>query len=257
LLRLTATPRNKRLVANIATLAFLLLWAAYTMVVPSYKVPGPLLVLTKIWAFLTDRFDLLQLALSVFHVAAAIVVAFVLGTLLAFTAHYVPLLRPLIYERITPFMNAFSGIGWALIAVLWLGVNDGTVIFAISAILLPFAIVNMREGLENLDAELLEMTRSFDRGGLRGLRLVTLPLLFPFMVITLRVSFGVAWKVALTAELLGGSSGLGFLVNTARQAYNSSLIFAAIALIVAIVYCTDQYLLRALERKVTQRDHAS
>jgi NitT/TauT family transport system permease protein len=254
---LAPTPKNKRLVANLATLAFLLLWAAYATVVPSYKVPGPLLVLQKLGAFLTDRFDLLQLAISVFHVAAAIVIAFVLGTLLAFAAHYVPLLRPLIYERITPFMNSFSGIGWALIGVLWFGVNDATVIFAISAILLPFAVVNMRAGLEQLDKELLEMAHSFGRGSWRTFVLVTLPLLFPFMVITLRVSFGVSWKVALTAELLGGSSGLGFLVNTARQAYNSSLIFAAIALIVAIVYITDQYVLRALERRVAGRDHAN
>jgi NitT/TauT family transport system permease protein len=253
---LAPTPKNKRLVANAVTVMFLIAWAAYATVVPSYKVPGPWLVLTKIGAFLTNRFDLQQLGLSVFHVAAAIVISFVLGTLLAFAAHYIPVLRPLIYERMTPFMNSFSGIGWALIAVLWFGVNDGTVIFAISAVLLPFAVVNMREGLEHLDGELLEMARSFDRGGWRSFMLVTLPLLFPFMVITLRVSFGVSWKVTLTAELLGGSSGLGYLVNTARQAYNSSLIFAAIALIVAIVYGTDQYVLRSLERHVVRRDHA-
>ena len=50
--------------------------------------------------------------------------------------------------RITPFFNAFSSIGWTLLAILWFGLNAGTVIFAITAIILPICVINLRAGLE-------------------------------------------------------------------------------------------------------------
>ena len=46
-----------------------------------------------------------------------------------------------------------------------------------------------------------------------------------------------SWKVALTAELFGGNAGLGYLVNVARQEFDTPTIFAVIVLIIAFVYC--------------------
>ena len=144
-----------------------------------------------------------HLLISIGHICAAVVIAFVLGSALAMTAHYLPVCRLMIHGRIAPFLNSFSGIGWTLLAVIWFGLDHTTVIFAIAAVLTPFAIVNMRAGLENLDPELLEMARSFSRSRWRGFSYIVLPSLYPFMFATLRISFGVAWKVALTAELFG------------------------------------------------------
>ncbi len=48
------------------------------------------------------------------------------------------------------------------------------------------------------------------------------------MFATLRIMFGVAWKVTLTAELFGGNSGLGYLINMARQDFDTTTIFVSI-----------------------------
>ena len=64
---------------------------------------------------------------------------------------------------------------------------------------------------------------------------IVLPTLFPFMFAAVRVSFGVSWKVALTAELFGGSRWLGYTMNIARQELETQ-IYAVIALIVVIVF---------------------
>ena len=42
---------------------------------------------------------------------------------------------------------------------------SATVVFAISVVLTPFAIINMREGLETLDGEVLEMAASVAASG--------------------------------------------------------------------------------------------
>ena len=40
-----------------------------------------------------------------------------------------------------------------------------------------------------------------------------MPMLFPYAFATLRISFGVSWKVVLTAELFGGSGGMGYMLT--------------------------------------------
>ena len=37
------------------------------------------------------------------------------------TPYYVGWLRPAIDSRLTPFLNSFPGIGWTLLAIIWLG----------------------------------------------------------------------------------------------------------------------------------------
>jgi NitT/TauT family transport system permease protein/sulfonate transport system permease protein len=150
-------------------------------------------------------------------------------------------------------MSAFSGIGWTLLAVIWFGVSSFTVVFTIVAVLLPFAMVNLREGLMALDRELLEMGRSFGRSRQRGWTLLVLPSLVPFMAATLRIMFGVAWKVALTAELFGGGRGLGYLINLARQDYDTAMLFAVILFIIAAVTAADRWLFAPLERLTTRQ----
>ena len=89
-------------------------------------------------------------------------------------------------------------------------------------------------------------------GGARMFALVIVPSLYPFIFATLRIMFGVAWKVTLTAELFGGNSGLGYMINLARQEFDTATIFAAIILIIAFVHGMDQYVLAPLQASVSR-----
>jgi len=246
----------RKLGAHLFTLLFLAAWEAASLVAPSYLLPGPIPVAQRLWLFVTSSRDLGHLGASLFHVGAAITISFLIGALLALIPYYVPVLRFAIERRIGPFLNAFSAIGWTLLSIMWFGVTPLTVIFAISAVLVPFALVNMLAGLADLDPEIIEMAASFTHGRWRMFALVVVPSLYPFVFATLRIMFGVAWKVTLTAELFGGNSGLGYMINLSRQEFDTSTIFAAIILIIGFVHSMDQYLLAPLQAKVS-RHYAS
>lgn len=226
----------------------LAIWTGASQFLPSYLLPGPVEVVLNIWQMLTVWALAKNALASIFHVVSAVVAAFLIGMALALLAHYVTLFRSLVHRRLSTFLNSFSGIAWALLAVLWFGVNQFTVIFAVTVILLPFTLVNIREGLEHLDREILEMGQSFTGRGLRNLRLIVMPLLLPFIVATLRISFGVAWKVTLTSELLGGDKGLGYIVNIAVQEQNTARILAVSLMIVAFVRVLDRYGFEPVQR---------
>jgi NitT/TauT family transport system permease protein/sulfonate transport system permease protein len=246
----------RRLAAHLFTLLFLAVWQAAALIAPAYLLPGPVPVALRLWAFVTSWRDLGHLGASLYHVATAITVSFIVGSLLALIPYYVPVLRFAVERRIGPFLNSFSAIGWTLLSIMWFGVSPLTVVFAISAVLVPFALVNMSAGLANIDGETLEMARSFTRSRPRTFALVIVPSLYPFVFATLRIMFGVAWKVTLTAELFGGNSGLGYMINLSRQEFDTTTIFAAIIIIIGFVYGMDRYVLGPLQLRVS-RHYAS
>lgn len=242
----------RRVAVHVFTALALAAWVLASSQMPAYMFPDPLTVLARAVEFFTHANLFAHLVATVAHVLVSLILAFLLGLILALLAHDVPATRRMIHGRITPFLNSFSSIGWTLIAILWFGLNPGTVIFAITAIILPVCLVNLQAGLDGMDTELAEMGRSFGRGYIDLFRLVTLPALLPFMFATIRISFGIAWKVALTAELFGGNSGFGFVVNLARQAFDSSQIFAVIAIIVVIYVITDNFILAPIQRRLAR-----
>lgn len=249
----STTPAVKRAVAFAFAALVMGGWAFASTRLPAYVMPSPMEVGSTLLGFVTDARKFGHVVATLRNVASAIALSFVLGALLALVAHYVRWTDPAIHRRLGPFLNAFSGIGWTLLAVIWFGVSMTTVVFAISAVLLPFAMVNLREGLAALDRELGEMGTSFTRRRLPVFLTIVLPALVPFAMATLRIMFGVAWKVTLTAELFGGNEGLGYLINLARQEFDTATIFAVILLIVAAVYGADRWMLGPLQRAVSRR----
>jgi ABC-type nitrate/sulfonate/bicarbonate transport system permease component len=244
---------SSALVANAFTIAALAAWWGYAQIVPPYLLPGPFAVFGRMADFFTDATLAGQLATSLMHVSSAIVLAFVIGCALAAIAHFLPLSRLLIDSFVTPFLNAFSGIGWLFLAILWFGLNSFTVIFAVTLILVPFTIINVRVGLQELDGELLELGRSLSRSIYRRATKIILPLLIPYLFAALRTSFGVSWKVVLTAELFGGNAGVGYLLNVARQEFDTETIFAIILFILLFVAAAETLIFRPVQRRLDRR----
>ena len=248
--------RKARLAGHLFVLAFFGVWILYSSVVESYVMPGPWLVFSRLGLMFTDVHEVGHMFYSFAHIIVSVAISFVLGSALAFIAHYFGTFELMVHGRLSPFLNSFSGIGWTFLAIIWFGISDVTVIFVISMVLIPFAIINMREALVNLDQERIEMSVSFTRSGWRRFRLVILPSLYPFIFATIRISFGVAWKVALTAELFGGNTGLGYMLNLARQDFDMPLVIAVIVVIIAFVYSTDRWIFMPVQAHLA-RHHVS
>jgi NitT/TauT family transport system permease protein len=233
--------------AHLLSVLVVIAWGAAAAVLPSYLLPGPIVVATSAIELLSSANFLLNALLSLWHIMASIAIAFTGGLVLALAMHFAPVLRLAINGRLNPFLSSFSTIGWVFLAIFWFGLTDFTVIFVVAVTLLPFALSNVRAGLDSLDGEMIELAKSFGRRRRRLLRMMLLPLLVPYLFATLRICLGVAWKVVLTAELFGGSSGLGYQISRARADLDIPAIFAIILIIVAIVTITDKLLLEPVQ----------
>jgi NitT/TauT family transport system permease protein len=115
--------------------------------------------------------------------------------------------------------------------------------------LIPFCLVNVSEGLREIDLEMLEMARSFTRRKIVVLFKVTLPLLMPYIISAVRIAYGVGWKIALVAELFGSESGLGFLLQQAQSVSDAATVFATCFAIVIIFWVGEKIVINPLSRK--------
>lgn len=235
----------------------LIAWYFGSKHVQPYLLPSPQSVGSKVLDLLGRDPTLAENTLvSAERVVVSVVLAIGLGSALVIVARYVPVLRRFIVNRFMPFMNAMPALGWAIIGLFWFHVSNSGVVFVEVVILLPFVMINMWEGMKELDNDLLEMTMSFTRNRPRTLIKVVLPLLLPYFFASLRISFGTAWKIALFAELFGAPSGLGYLINLAQQNTDSVTVFAAIIIIIGIVFLVQRLVFDQIEKLLFKQREA-
>ncbi len=248
------SPLMARRLAALVFVAFALVgWQVYSSYMPPVLIPSPARVLERFIELWTDPRYITYAVASLIHVVASVTISFTLGVAIALVGYYFSIFDLAIYGRLSPFLNSFSAIGWAFLAMIWLGVNESAVIFTTSAALLPFAIINAGAGLRELNAEIVEMATSFTRSSRRQIIWVILPMMFPYLFATIRLCFGIGFQIVLTAELLCGSSGLGSLINIARQRFWTDMVFAVAALILIVVYVTDRIIFAAIQRRLRKR----
>ena len=244
----------ERLIGEGLVVLALIAWWAMARGLPEFILPGPIAVARRLARVVRDaRISSGTLFASTWRVLVSIALALLIGGGLAFLAHGVPWLEAVVDERIKPVLNSFPSIGWAILAAIWFEPGDFGVIFVEVAILIPFCLINIAEGLRNLDRELMEMGRSFTRNRARILWRLTLPLLVPYGLSATRIAYGIAWKIALVAELLGAPSGLGYLMLRAQTAADSTTFLATCFAIVLIFVAGERLVIVPLERRFARQ----
>ena len=243
----------ERLIGEGVVVLALIGWWALARHLPEFILPGPVAVARQLLALFVSPDFLWNLLASTWRVLVSIAAALLIGGGLAFLAHGVPWMAAVVDERIEPVLNAFPSIGWAILAAIWFEPGDFGVIFVEVAILIPFCLINIAEGLRNVDREVMEMGRSFTRHRARILWRLTLPLLVPYALSATRIAYGIAWKIALVAELLGAPSGLGYLMLRAQTAADSATFLAICFVIVLIFVLGERLVIVPLERRFQRR----
>ena len=254
----TSATTTQRLTADGAVVAVIAVWWMGARQLPAFVLPGPLDVLKEMARFLIDGGTAYHAAVSFGRVVVSVTIAMSLALALASVVRAAPIFDEVVERRILTFFNSFPSVGWAILGVVWFKISTPTVLFIQTAIILPFCIINALAGFRQIDPDLDELGLSLTRSPIRRFFKVTLPLVAPFLIAGLRVSYGICWKIALVSELFGASSGLGYLLMRAQTTSDAATVFACCLVIVLIFGVTDYFVLRPLAARFSvNQDHAS
>jgi|SRR5690606_15959849 len=248
-----AQPGTRPVLAHVigdGTVVLLLLaWWLASQSMGKTLIPDPLEIGSRMLGIMFDPSLALNWIWSFLRVLGSVVVAIFLGGLMALLPRWMPASEGVIHSLLKPFLISFPTVAWAILATIWFGVSTPTVLFIQVVILVPYCLINISEGVRAIDPELSEMGYSFTRRRMRLLVRIVLPQLLPYFIAALRIAYGVAWKIALIAEMFGAQSGLGYLMVRAQSYADGNTVLATCLVIVILFWAGDRLLIAPLSRR--------
>jgi ABC-type nitrate/sulfonate/bicarbonate transport system permease component len=137
------------------------------------------------------------------------------------------------------------------VIVVWFGFGPtAKTVVVILFVLFPVLINTMR-GVQEVDRELVEVARSFCSGERRMWFDLILPSALPYVVTGLRLAIGRALIGVIVAEFFTAFSGLGYLIVTNANSFQTDRTFVPILVIAALGVLLTA-LLELVERRVVR-----
>ncbi len=78
-----------------------------------------------------------------------------------------------------------------------------------------------------------------------------LPQLLPYLLSSSRYALGICWKICTTIELIGLSSGVGYMLNCWFGLFSMTQVFAWLLMFLAVMLAIEFLIFKPLEKRLT------
>jgi len=248
--RIAADPSRPLWTALSLTL-LVLGWAAIAAVLQSRYLPSPAEVARLFLVELISGDLLRNVAITLARVAAAALIAFLIGTAIGiFLGRHRDADR--FFDSWLIFFLNVPALITIVLCYLWIGLDEAAAITAVALNKIPNVAVTLREGARAVDPQYDEMANVFRFDRLKRLRHVLLPQLEPYLAAAARSGLALIWKIVLVVELIGRSSGVGFEIELNFQNFEIGKIFVYALAFMAVIQAIDLAVLQPWERRATR-----
>ena len=156
-------------------------------------------------------------------------------------------------EPIGVFANAISGIAWIPLAIVWFGIGWLTTLFILLNTVFWLVFFNTLLGVRSVPRVYEHSVRTLGGSRWAVISQVCIPGAMPSIVTGVRMSMGFGWRALIAAEMIGGDSGLGFMIFVSAQEYKIEEVFLGVLIIASIWMLTDRFCLVPLEKWTIHR----
>jgi len=196
-----------------------------------------------------------HVAVSGLEFVAGFGLAAIVGVLLGLAIGVSDLVR----DVLEPWLSALYAtpvVAFAPLFVVWMGIGPSSkVAVAFLLAVLPI-IINTSAGIRTTEQNLVDVARSFSATRAQVFFKILIPSALAFIIAGLRLGVGRAIIGVVVAEFFGTRAGLGYLILTSSQLFDTSALFVAVV-ILAGVGVLSVILLQKLERRLAPwRDFA-
>lgn len=204
----------------------------------------PLPTFKALISLLTDKGFWMSVTASLRRVGIGIGFAFLIGLPMGLLIGFYYKIRALTTIPIQ-FLRMISPLAWMPIALLVFARFESAIYFLITISTIWPIMLNTAVGAAGVNPQWLQMALNQGASNRQLILRIVLPATMPYIFTSLRLALGVAWIVLVPAEYLGVTSGLGYIINDARDTLEYDRLMAtvvAIGLIGFILDATIQFL---------------
>lgn len=248
--RLAVTfPKNKYTAFVVALGSGLFLWSVLAIIFPGAVFPYPHAAFVEMGSLIVTGSAWPNLWATLYRTFWGFLGATILGIALGVVMGINTIGR----QFFTPYLFiglSIPGIAWAAVTTLIFGLGDLAPIVATVVTAFPFIAINVWKGVEDIDHELIRMSKSFGISSTRLLRRMILPSVAPGLFTAFRYGIAISWKVETSAEIFAVNQGVGIRMLDAFEAFRYAQAWGWALLFMIVLILIEFGVIKPLEQKV-------
>ena len=144
-------------------------------------------------------------------------------------------------------------LAWAPLILTIFGIQDDGKIFLLFMVAFAIMVISARTGATGTQLSKIHAAHSLGASNRQILRRVIFPNSLPEILTGIRISIGVCWGTLVAAEMLAGTTGIGFVENVARKQSDYEVIWVTIIILGVLGLMFDLIMRSVIKRTIPWR----
>jgi NitT/TauT family transport system permease protein len=208
-------------------------WLPPLLNVPAFMLPPP----SRVWSEFVRMLGQDQLLRHTGITSFEVIVGFVLGSLLGIVMGFALGVAPKAETVLSPYILALQiapKVAFAPLFVMWMGFTIYPKIVVVILIVFFPIMVNVLTAIRTVDPDMINLARSFSATRWQMFRMIEYPATMAPLFSGLRIGATLAVIGVVVGELVGGNTGLGYLLVFGQGQGNTAMVFVTIILLTLI-----------------------
>jgi NitT/TauT family transport system permease protein len=203
------------------------------VLVDSFYISKP----SEIWAALVGWVEEGVLLESIQATVVAMLYGFAIGAVLGILVGIILGSSPMLSDIFRPFiiaLNSIPRLALVPLFILWFGFGLASKVALVALIVFFLVFYSTYEGVRDVEQRLIDVLKVMNASRLTVQMKVRVPSTMAWIIQGLRVSVPYALVAAVTAEIIGANTGIGYLIQRSAGTFFTAGVFAGIAVLVAV-----------------------
>ncbi|MBY6435746.1 ABC transporter permease [Rhodococcus kroppenstedtii] len=233
----------------LSPVAILLLWqvASAAGVLSERVLPAPSLILDAGWQLTTSGELAHALAVSGTRVVQGLLLGGVIGVLLG-TIVGLSRFAEATVDPPLQMLRALPHLGLIPLFILWFGIGETPKILLVALGVAFPLYLNTFSAIRQIDRKFLDTAVVLGFSWWQRFSVIIAPSIAPQLLVGLRQSLAIAWLSLIVAEQINAESGLGYIINNARDFLRIDVIIFGLVVYALMGIATDG-IVRILEKR--------
>ena len=213
----------------------------------AYILPGPVEVINSAIVVINNGKLLTNTVDTLFKVFSGLIIASIVAIPLGNLLGWYKTLEDLATFVIS-ILRPIPPVAWIPFSILWFGIGTVPAVFIIfMGCVFPILVYTI-DGVKRTDKVLVESAQTLGANDWNVLRRVVVPSAVPYVVSGLKIGIGIALMCTISAEMIGSSSGLGYMILTATNLFDTGTTVVGMLVIGLIGLAFDFVFSKAQDR---------
>lgn len=179
-------------------------------------------------------------------------IAFLLGISLSFIIAIILYEFKLLNKIIDPYLtmlNSLPKVALGPLIIIIAGANTNSIIVMALLVNLIVGIMNIYNGFNNIDPDLIKLFKTFKASRLDTLFKLTIPASYKTIISSLKLNISMTLIGVIMGEFLVSRKGIGYLIIYGTQVFNLNMVMSGIVILIVISFILYK-IITLLEKKL-------